>query len=267
MELFIGKQIRDLRKAKGMTQEQLAEAVGVSFQAVSKWENNIALPDITLVPKLAQLFGVSIDELFDYSSAEIEKEIDLICTRSYEYRETDPQKGRKIIEKGLEKYPGNDILLNNLLYCLDYSHNPDETIDIATRLIEKTKHSDVKYDSLRFLAYAYSAKGEKESARTALEQIPEIYFTKLSEMAFILDGKAKYEAAQKQKWISFETLLQMMWKIAECYETNCESEKAVEETQKALAIIEIITKEEKTENFKPYKEYFKKQIKRMKEQS
>ncbi|MBQ8783763.1 MAG: helix-turn-helix transcriptional regulator [Clostridia bacterium] len=265
MELFIGKQIRDFRKAKNLTQEQLADLIGVSFQAVSKWENNIAFPDITLIPKLAQLLGVSIDELFDYSSSEIEKEIELICTRSYECREANPEKGREIIEEGLKKYPDNDILLNNLLYCLDYSHNPDETISVATKLIGKTKHSDVKYDALRFLAYAYSAKGEKENARTALEQIPEIYFTKLSEMAFILDGDAKYEAAKKQKWISFETLLQMMWKLAECYEEDGENQKAIEETQKALAIIEIITKEEKTENFKPYKEYFKKQIKRMKE--
>ncbi len=263
MELFIGKQIRDFRKSQDLTQEQLAEAIGVSFQAVSKWENNIAFPDITLIPKLAQLLGVSIDELFDYSSAEIEKDIERICFRSYECRETDPKKGREIIENGLEKYPGNDILLNNLLYCLDYTHNPDETIAIASKLIEKTKHSDVKYDALRFLAYAYSAKGKKESARTALEQIPEIYFTKLSEMAFVLDGEAKFEAAQKQKWISFETLLQMMWKIAECYETEGKNQRAVEETKKAIAITETVTREEKTEAFQSYKEFFEKQIKRI----
>lgn len=263
MEIFIGNQIKELRKAKRMTQEQLADAVGVSFQAVSKWENNIALPDITLIPKLAQIFGVSIDELFDYNSEEIEKEVALICRQSLEYRETDPKNGRKIIEQGLLKYPENDILLNNLLYCIDYNENPDETISVASKLIEKTKHNDVKYDALRFLAYSYSAKGDKESARAALEQIPELYFTKLSEMAFILDGEAKYEAAEKQKWISFETLLQMLWKIAECYEAGGKKEKAIEETEKALAIIETITKNEKSESFKPYKDYFEKQIKRM----
>ena len=46
----IGNKIRELRKQRGITQEQLAESIGISFQAVSKWENNIALPDITLVP-------------------------------------------------------------------------------------------------------------------------------------------------------------------------------------------------------------------------
>lgn len=53
----IGNKIRELRKQRGITQEQLAESIGISFQAVSKWENNIALPDITLVPVLASYFG------------------------------------------------------------------------------------------------------------------------------------------------------------------------------------------------------------------
>ena len=61
MELQIGNRIRELRKARGMTQEQLAELIGISFQAVSKWENNITLPDISLVPTLARIFGVTTD--------------------------------------------------------------------------------------------------------------------------------------------------------------------------------------------------------------
>ena len=63
----IGNKIRELRKQRGITQEQLAESIGISFQAVSKWENNIALPDITLVPVLSSYFGVSMDEFFDFN--------------------------------------------------------------------------------------------------------------------------------------------------------------------------------------------------------
>lgn len=61
----IGDNIRLLRKAKGVTQEELAEAVHVSFQAVSKWENGGA-PDIDMLPALASFFGVSIDELMGF---------------------------------------------------------------------------------------------------------------------------------------------------------------------------------------------------------
>lgn len=62
----IGKTIQCLRKAKGVTQEKMAQQIGVSFQAISKWENDITLPDIMLLPVIADYFGVSIDELFQY---------------------------------------------------------------------------------------------------------------------------------------------------------------------------------------------------------
>ena len=70
----IGNKIKELRKQRGITQEQLADSIGVSFQAVSKWENNIALPDIALAPALASYFGVSMDVLLDFNLQEIEDE-------------------------------------------------------------------------------------------------------------------------------------------------------------------------------------------------
>ncbi len=60
----MNQKILELRKKAGLTQEQLAQKLNISFQAVSKWENAQACPDIGLVPQIADLFGVSIDELF-----------------------------------------------------------------------------------------------------------------------------------------------------------------------------------------------------------
>ncbi len=65
----MGGRICALRKAHCMTQEQLAQQLGVTFQAVSKWENDIACPDVLLLPALADVFGVSIDELFGRAAA------------------------------------------------------------------------------------------------------------------------------------------------------------------------------------------------------
>ncbi len=254
----IGNKIKALRKVRGVTQEQLANAIGISFQAVSKWENNIALPDITLLPILANYFGISIDELFDFSLTEMENEIEKIVDEAYQFRESDPEKSRKILNEGLKKYPENDILLNNLLYVIT---EPDETINIALRLIEKTPLSEVKYDALRFLAYAYKKKGDLKSAESAIEQIPEIYFTKLTEMAYLLEGEPKFKAAEKQKWISFENLLQMMWKLAECYEAEGDIQKATDETEKALKLIPILNHP----NFDIYTDFFNKQIARLNE--
>ena len=71
----IGRKIKELRLARGITQEQLANAVGISFQAVSKWENEVTLPDIALAPTLANYFGVSMDELFDYCAEKTADEV------------------------------------------------------------------------------------------------------------------------------------------------------------------------------------------------
>ena len=65
MDMTIGKRITLLRKEKGLTQEELATHMGVSPQAVSKWENDQTCPDISALPKLARLLGVSVDELLE----------------------------------------------------------------------------------------------------------------------------------------------------------------------------------------------------------
>ena len=66
----IGKRIRQLRTNKGVTQEDLATALGVSNQAVSRWETGVTMPDISLLPSIALFFGVTIDEIFSPSPEE-----------------------------------------------------------------------------------------------------------------------------------------------------------------------------------------------------
>lgn len=90
----LGKKIRQLRLRAGLTQEQLASALGLGPQSVSKWETGAALPDITLLPLLAETFGVSIDDLFDLTveqrlnrlenKLELEEELSPDVFREYE---------------------------------------------------------------------------------------------------------------------------------------------------------------------------------------
>ncbi len=66
----IGKNIKALRGEKGVTQEQLASHLGITYQAVSKWENNANTPDIAMLPDIADYFGVTIDFLFGRETKE-----------------------------------------------------------------------------------------------------------------------------------------------------------------------------------------------------
>ena len=61
---YIGSNIKKLREERGITQAQLAERLGVSFQAVSKWECGTTVPDVGILPDVAELFGVTVDFLF-----------------------------------------------------------------------------------------------------------------------------------------------------------------------------------------------------------
>ncbi|MBQ8496071.1 MAG: helix-turn-helix transcriptional regulator [Clostridia bacterium] len=77
MSIKLNEQIAFLRKTKGITQEELATALGVTNQAVSKWESAACCPDIMLLPDIARYFEVSIDELMGYKGADTSKDIAL----------------------------------------------------------------------------------------------------------------------------------------------------------------------------------------------
>lgn len=74
----IGEKIKELRVNNNLTQEELANELGVSFQAVSRWENSLTYPDITMLPIIANMFDVSIDWLLDLDSYKKQEEIDKI---------------------------------------------------------------------------------------------------------------------------------------------------------------------------------------------
>lgn len=79
--MTMGEKIASLRKAAGMTQQQLADRMGVTDKAVSKWERNLSCPDIESIPLLAEIFGISADELINTKAtgtSEKDKIIDIV---------------------------------------------------------------------------------------------------------------------------------------------------------------------------------------------
>lgn len=246
MYIKIGQKIKALRKARGISQEILAQYLGVTFQAVSKWENEAAMPDIEMIPALAAFFGVSTDELFDFKLYELEKNIDAIVTEHRKHWD-DKAECEKILRDGLKKYPGNEVLLNCLIGVIPVPERAEEVIGICRSLIEGTKSDEVKYDAYRILAETYKAVGEYASAKDAVEQIPEIYFTKLQIKALLLDGEDMFEAAVKQKSLSFEHLLTMLARLADYYSAGGEYDKARIELKTALAVYDAFRDDFATE--------------------
>ena len=234
----LGEKIKSLRKQKNISQEVFANYLGVSFQAVSKWENGNTMPDVTLIPAIASFFGVSTDELFDFNLYEIEKNVDAIVTEHTKYWDIDLNKSEQILREGLKKYPGNDILLTCLMGILLDLDRIDEVIRIGIALVESTKYDDLRFDAYRIIAMAYKEQGEYQAAKDAIEHIPEIYFTKLEVAAHLLEGEEMYEAAQKQKNISADDLIDMLIIAGKYLKENGETEKANSQFRIALKVMD-----------------------------
>lgn len=107
---------------------------------------------------------------------------------------------------------------------------------------------------MRILPTSYEKKGEYEYTKAILNQIPEIYFIKLSLEAYLLKGEPKLESANKQKWISYEMLLEMMDQIGAYYHKNGQNDKALKEYEKALELVEVFIQDKNW--LKTYKDHF-----------
>ena len=234
--LKIGEKIKTLRKQKNISQEVFANYLGVSFQAVSKWENGNTMPDVTMIPAIASFFGVSTDELFDFNLYEIEKNIKAIVDEHSVYWENNIEKSEQIIRDGLKKYPGNEVLLNCLIGVLSQLNKPEEVINIGKALVETTKSDEIRIDAYRIMAMAYKELGEYQLAKDMIEHIPELYFSKLEVAAELLEGDEKYSAARKQAYLSACDVVSMLIIMGKHLKENGESEKAGSYFKTAFAI-------------------------------
>lgn len=240
MNIKLGEKIRSLWKARNISQEVLAQYLGVSFQAVSKWENGDNLPDVTLIPAIAIFFEVSTDELFDFNRLETEQKIQQACWDIAEYRYTDPQKAEEDLRKLLKQYPGNEIILNNLIYSLQINKKYSEVIDICKALIECAKDDGTRYDAARILAETYKKIGEYQLCKQAIDLIPEFFFSHREEKALLLEGEDMFRPAWQQKEESLDTFVWMSVRLADYYEEAGDMAKAKHQLQQARDMILLL---------------------------
>ena len=113
MNINIGETIINMRKEKALTQEQLAEIFGVSDAAVSKWETGAAYPDITLLPKIAEFFDISVDRLLGYDMSKTEMNIDECLKKAEDlfFNEREEKEAIAYLANLTHKYPNNIKIL------------------------------------------------------------------------------------------------------------------------------------------------------------
>lgn len=152
----IGKQIRTLRAAKGVKQEELAEYLGVSFQAVSKWETGASVPDIALLPNIAVFFGITIDELFRIPN---EAEFQRIENMFWQERRIDAETFEhclRFLERVAKEEPKNVRAYSCLAYL--YNHRAKSDHETASEYAEKVLELDPE-DKSGWVAYLEANNG------------------------------------------------------------------------------------------------------------
>ncbi len=204
--MSVGEKIKELRKQKKYTQEQLAEYLDISSQAVSKWETGVSCPDIDMLVKLAVFFGTSIDELLDFDKSKLGMEVNRIVEESVPLR-VEPKKAEAFYRAALEKYPNNELLLNCLLMVLEDSA---ERIRIGEQLLEHTTDDEIKYDVIRLLAQTYHGMGEEAMAKYYANKLPELYFLKTEIEAVVSKGKEQEAAITLTEQVCMGTLINML---------------------------------------------------------
>lgn len=210
MENFkIGEVIKKLRKDKGMTQEDLAQYVGVSTPAISKWESGTTYPDITTLPILANLFEVTIDNLLNYKpELEDSKIINIVRECETFIINSDIEGYIDIHKKYIRKYPSNYKLHYGLvgLHTVAYVKTTDEnvklnliedSIKILENSLRNTKDMEVKEASLTLLSTQYLLKGQADKAEEAIKKIYKPTCNPNIVLPIIYTEQGKIEEARK----------------------------------------------------------------------
>ena len=198
----IGTNIYTLRKEKKITQAQLAEKLGVSEQAISKWENNQCAPDVSLFPIIAEFFGVSIDRLFGYHTSSYNDEVEAIMKAADDSMDT--YKEIEIISEGLKKYPNSPDLKIYLAFSLSMVNRMSkdekerkEAIEKAIKVCKEVANTcgNIKQvdRALNMLRRIYCEIGEYEKAIDVVEKISANgYRQKIIGKAQILEYRKEY---------------------------------------------------------------------------
>ena len=172
MKMTIGANIKRLRTAKEITQEQLSVAMNVTCAAVSKWERGETYPDITLLQPLAYYFGVTLDELMGYDQEKITAEIDGVL--SLYAKHWNDEEGREIITKAYRDYPNDYRVMYRYMWNIagDLADNDpaillahkDELLSICDKLLEGCHEDSLRLGAWNMRAKLLHAEGKTDEA-------------------------------------------------------------------------------------------------------
>lgn len=245
----LGERIKEFRQRDGRTQDALAEALGVTAQAVSRWEKGICYPDMEVIPSIANYFNVSIDVLFGYDNERsqradaLARQIDEMI-RLNNGKDVSMDECIALAREALIEFPGNEKLtlaLASALFTAGYvrygEHHVEgdegysvydivrhreyiewkEAIRLYEKLLLSLNSGEMRQQAVIELSQLYKNTGEHEKALLLAQSAPDINATRLMLRINAFDGKEEVAA-------SGEALLDMIIRSTELIESIVRTE-------------------------------------------
>ena len=201
MNIKIGTIIKKLRAENNITQDTLATAIGVTPQAISRWESEGGYPDIELLPALADFFSVSTDELLGYKLSEREEELANIKKELRRLAEVGTHQERlSFARDAFVKFPNDYKIKVYLAACLSDEWNNThekslihESETLCLSVIDDCHDEDIRYDAIFTLSSIYNELGEIKKARSTLELLSPMKYCRETALACgIGDGNTEF---------------------------------------------------------------------------
>lgn len=272
MDINLGAQLRALRHSHGRTQEDVARALDVTAQAVSRWEKSVCYPDMTLIPSIANYFGVTIDELFGYRS-ERSLRIDALAGKIKEMDSRNAGKDVCVDEcirmarEGLAEYPGSEQLmlcLASVLYNAGYVRHGEhhltdsegydvynvqlhrscaewrEAVSIYERLLSTLNEGEMRHQAVRELVQLYANLGESDKAAAVAQTAPPLSGCREKLRIQAFDGREKAEACGEGLLAMIKACSNLMIQCFIVNQAHINPDEAVAIVRRAIGMYDLV---------------------------
>lgn len=179
MKIRFGEILKDLRRKNDITQEELADILGVTSQSVSRWEKGACYPDMELLPAIANYFCVTVDDLLGMNEIRSRERLNAIFTEALNLeRESKYEDAVGVFRAALKNFPDNIALTSELALALskcESVNNKKEAIALSERVLARCTNEKIRSTVRANLCYLYRDCGFNDKAEETARTLPHIW--------------------------------------------------------------------------------------------